>query len=55
MANGTVEVRPHTPSNVKVANVGEETVVLVPNPIVGPVLEDPIPSSILAVNLNPDP
>ncbi len=36
VAHGKVEVRLHTPFNVRVANFGEERVVLVPNQIVGP-------------------
>ncbi len=55
VAHRIVEVRPHTPFNVEVAKVGEEKVVLVPNQIVGRALEAPIPSQILAVNLDPDP
>ncbi len=55
MTHGIVEVRPHTPFNVKVAYFGEDTVVRVSNQIVGGALEAPIPSQILAVNLDTDP
>ncbi len=43
VVHGIVEVRPHTPFSVKVANFGEETVVLVPNQIVGRPSRTPYP------------